>query len=124
MKIKTLLACVFLSLGFAPAWADEVLVTTIDAHENTAAYLEALEPLMARLGELSPDAESEVLMASFAGTSSGLIYVVVRSNSVAAVGALTDKTNNDAEYQRLLARVAATGRTIVSRSLLSEVSFD
>ncbi len=124
MKNKILLASILLMLGVVPAWADEVLVTTVDTHENTAAYLEALEPLMARLAELNPDAESEVLVASFAGASSGLIYVVVRSDSVAAVGAVTDSTNNDAEYQRLLARVAATGRTIVSRSLLSEVSFD
>ena len=79
---------------------------------------------MARLEELNPDAESEVLMATFAGTATGLIYVAVRSKSVAAAGAVTDSTDNDAEYQRLLARVAATGRTIVSRSLLSEVSFD
>ena len=124
MKIKTLLASIVLTLVVVPAWADEVLVTTIDTNENTAAYLEALEPLMARLEELNPDAESEVLMATFAGTATGLIYVAVRSKSVAAAGAVTDSTDNDAEYQRLLVRVAATGRTIVSRSLLSEVSFD
>jgi|TARA_B110001454_G_C12479102_1_gene333586 hypothetical protein len=124
VKIKTLLASIVLTLVVVPAWADEVLVTTIDTNENTAAYLEALEPLMARLEELNPDAESEVLMATFAGTATGLIYVAVRSKSVAAAGAVTDSTDNDAEYQRLLARVAATGRTIVSRSLLSEVSFD
>ena len=124
MKIKTLLASIVLTLVVVPAWADEVLVTTIDTNENTAAYLEALEPLMARLEELNPDAESEVLMATFAGTATGLIYVAVRSKSVAEAGAVTDSTDNDAEYQRLLVRVAATGRTIVSRSLLSEVSFD
>ena len=124
MKIKTLLASIVLTLVVVPAWADEVLVTTIDTNENTAAYLEALEPLMARLEELNPDAESEVLMATFAGTATGLIYVAVRSKSVAAAGAVTDSTDNDAEYQRLLVRVAATGRTIVSRSLLSEVSLD
>tara|TARA_B110000116_G_scaffold210805_1_gene186584 strand:- start:386 stop:760 length:375 start_codon:yes stop_codon:yes gene_type:complete len=124
VKIKTLLASIVLTLVVVPAWADEVLVTTIDTNENTAAYLEALEPLMARLEELNPDAESEVLMATFAGTATGLIYVAVRSKSVAAAGAVTDSTDNDAEYQRLLVRVAATGRTIVSRSLLSEVSFD
>ena len=124
MKIKTLLTSIVLTLVVVPTWADEVLVTTIDTNENTVAYLEALEPLMARLEELNPDAESEVLMATFAGTATGLIYVAVRSKSVAAAGAVTDSTDNDAEYQRLLVRVAATGRTIVSRSLLSEVSFD
>ncbi|GJL66961.1 MAG: hypothetical protein NPIRA05_19320 [Nitrospirales bacterium] len=107
-----------------PANADERLVTTIDPHENTAAYLKALKPLMARLQALNPDAEAEVLMGTFAGTSSGLIYVVVSSETIAGVGAITEKTNNDAEFQRLLAAVAATGRTIVSRSLLSEVDLD
>jgi len=107
-----------------PANADERLVTTINAHENTAAYLKALKPLMARLHQLNPETESEVLMATYAGTSSGLIYVVVSSETMAAVGAVAEKTANDAEYQRLLAIVAATGRTIVARSILSEVSLD
>lgn len=107
-----------------PANADQRLVTTIDPHENTAEYLKALKPLMARLQALNPDAEAEVLMGTFAGSSSGLIYVVVSSETIAGVGEITEKTNNDAEFQRLLAAVAATGRTIVSRSLLSEVDLD
>ena len=50
-----------------PTSADVVAVTTIDTHGNTAAYLEALEPLMARLEELNPDAEIEVFRAMLAG---------------------------------------------------------
>lgn len=107
-----------------PTNADERLVTTIDTHGNPAAYLKALKPLMARLHQLNPETESEVLMATFAGTSTGLLYVVISSENMSAVGAIAEKTNSDAEYQRLLVAVAATGRSIVSRSVLSEVSLD
>ncbi len=106
-----------------PTSADVVAVTTIDTHGNTAAYLEALEPLMARLEELNPDAEMEVFRATLAGPAVDLIYFILRVESVAAYGEVTDNNQGDAEYQRLLQRLAATGRTLESRSLLTEVSF-
>ena len=106
-----------------PTSADVVAVTTIDTHGNTAAYLEALEPLMARLEELNPDAEMEVFRATLAGPAVDLIYFIPRVESVAAYGEVTENSEGDAEYQRLLQRLAATGRTLESRSLLTEVSF-
>ena len=122
---NTIGAVTLLFAGFfvMPTSADVVVVTTIDTHGNTAAYLEALEPLMARLEELNPDAEIEVFRATLAGSAVDLIYVIIRLESVAAYGELTDSNQGDAEYQRRLRVLEATGRTLESRSLLTEVSF-
>ena len=122
-RLSALTLCIA-SFLVAPASADVLIVTTVDTQGNSAAYLEALEPLLVRLGELSPDAETEVFMGAFAGNAVEQVYIVVRLESMAAAGALTESNESDAEYQRLLRRVEATGRTLVARSLLTEVSFD
>lgn len=81
------------------------LVYTVDAHNNTQAYLEAIKPVIARVKKISPKTVVRVLEAQFAGTGSGAVYVVVQQPSMAYIEKNREKNANDAEMAKLIPKL-------------------
>ena len=127
---STLVACVvmagvFLIPGSSPAQEDSeavLQVIRIDTHGNTSAYITSLKAVLDRLEELSPESSSRVWEATLAGDSTGAVYVVTEYSSLAAFAAANAETVADEALAEGIAALAATGRTVESTSILTEIT--
>ncbi len=95
-----------------------VRVVTVDTHGNTAEYIKLVKPVLERVKELSPEAEYRIYEGLFAGESTRRVYVAISYPTLIRLAASNAKVEADAEYQRRVAALAATQRTIVSDSIL------
>ncbi len=95
-------------------------VVTVDTHGKTAEYVKAMAPLMERTKVMSPGSEITIYEATFAGEDAGKVYVAIRFPNMAALADFNAKSETDSEFGRRLAAVAATGRTILARSVLTD----
>lgn len=92
-------------------------IITVEIEEDLQDYIASLEPLLARAKEIGGRTEIRIYQAMFAGENAGRVYVVVRHPSLEE-WAKGNKVQSDEQYRIHLAAVAATGREIVSRSLV------
>ncbi len=108
------------SVGWAQDGPGVIQVVAIDTHGKTPEYIAALKPLLERIQVLGPETKYKIYEATFAGERTGTVYVTVEFPSLAYMATTNTKTGADEEYARLLAAVAATGRTLRSNSILQD----
>ncbi len=89
---------------------------------KTADYMAGLEKILALIERVVPEAEARVWQATIAGTSSNRISVVTEFDSVEAWAVGTSRLVADPAYQPLIGELEATGRTVVSVSLATEIT--
>ena len=99
-----------------------VVLYAIDTHGNNDAYVEGSKKLHEQYYKVIPDGALSISEAMFTGESAGMIYIGVGYPSLADIEKREEKTGNDAELQRLFAERDKIGATIVSRSLLRDVT--
>ena len=100
-----------------------IQVQTIDTHGNTAEYLRLVKAVIERQNEVIPDLPTKVYRADWAGPNAGLVYVVVEFKGLAHMEEAIAQLGADAEWKRRVAEMTEkTGRTIVSSSLLRDVT--
>lgn len=125
MTVCVAMVGVFLISGSSQAEEDSdtvLQVVTIDTHGNTAAYVASLRAVLDRIEELAPESNSRVWEATFSGDTTGTVYVVIEHPSMASFAAATEKSFADEAYTKGVAALAATGRTVESRSVLREIT--
>jgi hypothetical protein len=99
----------------SPGGVASVLAVTLDGDPKS--YLDVLAkfgPISKRLGTPIP----RVWQATFAGTETRTIFVVLEYASLAALGEFTEKTEADAEWGSFVKAAEATGRKVVGQSLI------
>ena len=100
-----------------------IQVQTIDTHGNTTEYLRLVKAVIERQNEVIPGLPTRVYRADWAGPNVGLFYVVVEFKGLAHMEEAIAQLGADAEWKRKVAEMTEkTGRTIVSSSLLRDVT--
>ena len=94
----------------------------IDTHGNNDAYVEASKKIHERYYKVIENASVSVYQAMFTGESTGRINIIVGFDSLADMEKSEEKTANDVELTRLFAERDKIGATIVSQSLLRDVT--
>ncbi|MEJ8567007.1 hypothetical protein [Elongatibacter sediminis] len=122
--VVTLIAFAALS---SPAQASEgqpvIQVQRIDVHGNPALYVEMVERVIARQNQVAPELKTRVLRADFAGEEAGLVYVLVEFPNLEAMAEALVALEQDEEWRSLVQNVVEkTGRKIISRMLLTDIS--
>ena len=98
-------------------------VTTVEVPAGRVDdYMAGLEKILALIERVSPESEARAWQATIAGTSSNPISVVVEFDSLEAWAAGGARFLEDPAYQALIRELEATGRTIVSVSLATEIT--
>ena len=93
-------------------------VYTFDTHGNTAAWLEAAKPILARLKVINPKQNVHIHESQFAGTDVGRINLVAEHPSMAHMEQVGLKADKDKELAGLLAKMANIEMDLISQSLL------
>ncbi len=124
-----ILLCAFavLTLPMQSYAADETHVAqvfTFNTHGNTAAWLETIKPIIARMKVLSPQGYVHVHENRFAGTGVGTINLVAESPSMALIEQARAKANKDEEIAKLSAKMANIQAELISQSLLLDRAHD
>lgn len=99
-----------------------VVLYAIDTHGNNDAYVEGSKKIHERYYKVISNGDLSVYEAMFTGESTGRIHIIVGLNSIAAIEKNEEKIANDAELTRLFAERDKIGATIVSQSLLRDVT--
>ena len=99
-----------------------VVLYGIDTHGHNDAYVEGSKKLHEQYYKVIPDGAVSISEAMFTGETSGMIYIGVGSPSMAELETWDGKIANDAELTRLFAERDKIGATIVSQSLLRDVT--
>ena len=100
-----------------------IQVQTIDTHGNTTEYLRLVKAVIERQNEVIPGLPTRVYRTDWAGPNAGLVYVVVEFKGLAHMEEAIAQLGADAEWKRRVAEMTEkTGRTIVSSSLLRDVT--
>ena len=100
-----------------------IQIQTVDTHGNTAEYLRLVKAVIERQNEVFPGLPTKIYRADWAGPNAGLVQVVVEFKGLAHMEEAIAELGADAEWKRRVAEVAEkTGRTIVSSSLLRDVT--
>ena len=94
----------------------------VDTHGNNDAYVEGSKKLHERYYKVITDGAVYISEAMFTGESAGMIYIGVGYPSLADIEKREEKTSNDAELTRLFEERDKIGATIVSRSILRDVT--
>lgn len=97
-----------------------VSVIRVDVHGKPSDYLKALKPVLERGRELNPDANTRVSEAIQAGEDTGAILIATRHSSMMALAERQGLGSGDAELSKRMEALEATGRTVISRSLLAD----
>jgi len=129
MKLtKALAATVFVGLvmlaptvAVAQAGGAVMQVVAVEAKGDASSYLALVKkamPIMTKHGATNV----RVLRATVAGPNSGTIFVSVEYASAEAWGKSGAALQADPEWQKLLKEFEATGRTVVSNSILTDVT--
>lgn len=123
LRIRRLAATMLVGITLAPATAlaagPAVLqVISVEVKGDRDAYyaqVKSLQTVAKRLGVPAV----RVWRASLAGEDADTIYITTEYESLAAMAAAQDKVQADAEWNKLLRALDASGiRTVVGRSLL------
>ncbi|HSR68300.1 MAG TPA: hypothetical protein VLU25_10190 [Acidobacteriota bacterium] len=118
-SILALLAVLVLAPAQVVGQDEAVLeVVAVDTHGKTAEYIASLEPLLKRLKEVAPKTETKIYEADLSGEFTGTVYVTIRYPNMEYMAQNRAKAFSDPQFTEALQAVAATGRTIISRSLL------
>lgn len=99
-----------------------LVLYAIDTHGHNDAYVEASKKLHERYYKVITDGAVYVSEGMFTGESAGMIYIGVGFPSMADMEKREEKVANDAELTRLFVERDKIGATIVSRSLLRDVT--
>ena len=98
-------------------------ITVVDTHGNQQAYLSLVKLVIERQHVVAPGIDTKIFRATFAGESTGLLYIVLTYPNVQFMIDAHGKLEGDVEWNRLRKEVALkTERTIQSDSLFSEVT--
>lgn len=118
--------CMAILLCNGSVWADghagpaAVQVVAVDTHGKTDEYLKGIQSLPKVMARLSPGADVRVYEAAFSGQSTGTVYVVITFPSLDALAKATAKTSQDKEWQSVIEKLDAMGRTLTSNSVLMD----
>lgn len=104
--------------GLYAADTPVVNLIQVEVDGSPAQYLAKLKPVMERAMELDPKASWNVSEAVQAGEKTGRIVVAIRYPSMKAMAEKQDIDRDDAELVSGIQALQATGRKVVSRSLL------
>jgi len=99
-------------------------VFTFNTHGNTAAWLEGIKPILARIKVLSPEGYVHIHEDRFAGTGVGTVNLVVEYPSMAKLEQARLKVDKDEEVAKLFAKIANIEVELVSRNLLLDRAHD
>ena len=126
MRIFTGICAALILIAAIPTTASAQAVAQVSTVEVPAGkvddYMAGLEKILALIERVSPEAEARAWQATIAGTSSNRISVVVEFDSREAWAAGTSRFQSDPAYQPLLGELEATGRTLLSVSLATEIT--
>ena len=126
MRLITALCTALILMTALPTDASAQAVVRINTVEvpagKMADYMAGLEKILALVERVAPEAEARVWQASIAGTSSNRISVVTEFDSLEAWAAGVSKLRADPAYQPLIEELEATGRTLLSVSLATEIT--
>jgi len=92
-------------------------VFTLDIEGDTAEYLEAVKPIIARFNEIQPKSSLHIFQGEFAGTETGSIDIVIDHPSMSYMEEMRLKNENDPEMAKLFPKLEKFGVTTVSRGL-------
>ena len=107
----------------APLRAEPVLtVVAIDTHGNTEEYLKRLATTITIAKSLAPGTTWRVWAASYAGASTGTVYVTTEYESLAALAAADAAVADNEEFAASIAALAEMGRTLESRAIINDVT--
>ncbi len=117
----------FVLWAAAPAAAAEprsvLSVLTVKLKGDQEAYLQKVKQLNAISKRIEAGGTIRVWRATLAGADSGLIFVGIEYPSMEAFAKGFTKVRSDAEYQKLVKELDASGtREVVSSSLLEEMT--
>ena len=99
-----------------------VVIYAIDTHGHNDAYVEGSKKIHERYYKVISNGDVGISEAMFTGETSGMIYIGVGYASMADMEEREEKVAADAELTRLFAERDKIGATIVSRSLLRDVT--
>ncbi|MEJ2108632.1 MAG: hypothetical protein P8Z37_01730 [Acidobacteriota bacterium] len=122
-----LFACVVFTLPMQSYAADETHISqvfTFNTHGNTAAWLEGIQPIIARAKALNPQQYVHIHEDRFAGTGVGTINLVIEYPSMANMEQTRLKVNKDEEIAKLFANMADIEVELVSQSLMLDRAHD
>lgn len=98
------------------------VVYAINTNGHTAEYLAGTKKVDARFLALSPKATVRVFESMFDGEGAGTILIIVGYPSMTYLEENNDKIGNDAELTKLFADRDKIGASIVSVSLLNDIT--
>lgn len=98
-------------------------ITVLDPHDKGELYLQLVKKTIARQNEVAPGIKTRIFRGTFAGTSTGLFYIVLEYPSMEFMIEAQAKLARDPEWDRLRRDSAVqTGRTLISDSLFADVT--
>lgn len=97
-------------------------VHTIDTHGNNDAFVEASKKIHERWLKVSTEGTVRLYEAMFAGENAGLITIAVGYPSMAYMEGNGDRVASDEELVRLFTEREKIGATVVSVSLVTDVT--
>jgi len=121
IKFVILLVIIGFALPMQANAADETQVAQVyvfNTHGNTAAWLEGVKPIIARLKVLNPKQNIHIHESQLAGTGVGTITLVAEHSSMAYMEEMRIKNEGDKEVARLFAAMADIEVDLESRSLI------
>jgi hypothetical protein len=119
--LMTMLICLSVSDLARAADTASVQFARIDTGGKNDSYLEALKPLLARMKELVElPASVRIFRAEFAGDESGLIYIFREWSDSKRMAQQRSREVADDVYSQHIADLVATGRKLLSNSLLRD----
>ena len=98
------------------------VVYVIDTHGNNDAFVGGSKKIHERFYKVIDNGTLSIYEAAFTGDTTGMIYIVVGSPSMADLEKWEEKIANDEELTGLFAERDKIGATIVSQSLLRDVT--
>lgn len=132
MAVKRFIAaCLLIPVALmvaSPAEAQEhdgpvMQITILDTHDKTDLYLTLVRKTITRQNIVAPGIKTRIFRGTFAGPSTGLLYLVLEYPSMDFMVKAQARLALDAEWDRLRRDVGVqTARTLVSDSLFADVT--
>ncbi len=103
----------------SPAVTQVVTIDTKGKLDDLLAHAKDNEKIFERLGIV---ATRRYMRASFAGSNSGAIIVVIEYPNLASLAEAQEKLTNDAKWQKYIDKVTSLGMSIESNSLWVDIT--
>ena len=103
----------------SPAVIQVVTIDTKGKLDDLLAYAKDNEKIFERLGI---KATRRYMRASFAGSNSGAIIVVIEHPNMVSLAEAQEKLTNDAKWQKYIDKVTSLGMSIESNSLWVDIT--